>query len=106
VHVSAYELDGYPQPILRGLGRVSTDRNAIALWIYSSQGVRNPDARATAGRVTIAGIAGGRYTVSWWDTTTGKPTSTSETTVAADGVLTLDTPPIALDIAGIAARVQ
>ncbi|MDX1932019.1 MAG: DUF5060 domain-containing protein [Capsulimonadales bacterium] len=51
------------------------------------------------GRITIPEMSPGRYAVTWWDTTSGKPVSRSEGNVTADRRLLLTTPSIDRDIA-------
>jgi hypothetical protein len=69
-----------------------------AMWISRRQ--TDSDASPVSGKLSIPGLDGGDYQVSWWDTATGKVTGTQTATVTAGAPLTLDTPTVRQDIAG------
>ena len=83
------------------LARALRSETRAYLWVYHHQtplktrGI--PEQREQ--RVTLTGLRAGPYTVEFWDTRTGQPTGTANATVTAEGVLTLQLPPIQRDLA-------
>ena len=66
-------------------------RNPQYIWIYDREG-RKPN-RQEPGRLTLAAVSDGRYSVLWRETTTGEVLSQEEVT-AAGGRLVLRSPAI------------
>jgi hypothetical protein len=71
--------------------------NAAHTWSSVNNGVSIPPAAAT---LRLPGFtAGNAYTVEWWDTSTGQPTSTQSLTADGNGTLSLDVDALATDVA-------
>jgi len=96
----AYELQNYllrEGPDLEVMGIQTDDhillwaRNPQFIWIYDREG-REPEEQE-AGLLTLKGVSDGKYSVVWWETTTGE-TLARRVAVAESGRLTLLTPPI------------
>lgn len=68
------------------------------MWINRRQ--TDTGGQPVSGTISIPGLDGGDYQITWWDTGSGKVTGTQTATVTAGSPLTLTTPPVAEDIAG------
>ncbi len=85
-------------PTLRALAKAGPNRAAV--WVFPAA----PGGAATTGRITLPGLASGAYTVTWWDTRTGRALSTQTVSAAPNKPLVLQTPPVTDDIAAFIVR--
>ncbi len=86
-------LTGYA-PALGALVRSS--RDFAAGWLYN----RGPASSPVAGKLPIAGLDAGAYTITWWDTLAGRSLSTAELTVTKQSApVTLIIPAVSSDVA-------
>jgi hypothetical protein len=83
-------------PLGPALGIMGKSARDYAVFWLTNRLASRPD--GVKGKLTIPGLAAGSYKVTWWDTTTGKPTGDSSATATA-GALTVDTPAIVHDVA-------
>jgi hypothetical protein len=67
------------------------------LWVFN----RREDLRTTGlkGRLSLAGMRPGEYRLTWFDTQKGEPAAPQPVTIAASGLLEIETPVVAEDIA-------
>ena len=101
VHISAISLTDYaPEVAVLAKG----DDAVTVLWAYrrTPAGDAAEPLKAT---LTVPGRkAGERYEVTWVDTATGEATGTATAEAGADGVLSLQAPPIRHDLAAVVRR--
>jgi hypothetical protein len=102
VYVS-YRFVGYvTAPNMRVVGLANSDsallwiQNKANTWWNVLEGFEI--APLPPARITVADLAGGEYTVEWWDTYTGAPVCTQKVNAEA-GRLILTTPEIPRDAA-------
>jgi len=92
-HISKFVLTPYA-PGLAVLAKGG--KNLVVLWVYN----RAPAAgRTVTGKLRIPGLSAGSYDVAWMDTRSGKIVRRTSLQAIDGQPLTLDTPPIAADIA-------
>jgi uncharacterized protein DUF5060/cellulase (glycosyl hydrolase family 5) len=76
-------------------------KNLVVLWVYN----RAPAAgQSVAGQIRVPGLPAGLYNVAWMDTRSGNIISQTSLTASGDEPLTVDTPPIASDMAAWISR--
>jgi hypothetical protein len=78
-------------PALGALGKAAKDY--AVFWLTN----RQEKADGVKGKLTVPGLQAASYKVTWWDTSTGKPTG-DETVAATGNTLTVSTPAVASDV--------
>ncbi|NLH98353.1 MAG: DUF5060 domain-containing protein [Chthonomonadales bacterium] len=88
--LSGITLDPYA-PAIGVLGKTRADYGV--LWLHGRT------EKATAGKLSVAGMQAGEYDVSWFDTRKGVVTKRDRVTVRPKAALELTTPPVEPDVA-------
>ena len=96
--ISSFKFINFGMSVINGYARSTGD--SAFLWIYNRDGIHSPGAAAAPekGKISFK-MNKGNYTVKWWDTEKAKVTKEEKIQTDDNGMISLDTPPIARDIA-------
>jgi hypothetical protein len=97
-HINKFVLSPYA-PGLAVLAKGG--KNLAVLWVYNRARTAG---RSVAGTLRVPGLSAGLYDVAWMDTHSGKIVSRASLTATGNEPLSVDTPPIANDIAAWLSR--